>query len=188
MYRLCIIGLGNPDAKYQGTRHNIGKDWLIKKSSQFFKEFTSKKKLKSEIGKSHSDEILWSIPKHFMNESGETVLAILKSTNISTDMLIVIHDDLDLNLGDIRIKKGGGHGGHNGLRDIINKIGKDNFIRIRIGIGHPGKKEDVTNWVLNKFSPDEKITLDRVYLQFAEIFELICNDQIDKAQKILHTN
>ena len=123
-----------------------------------------------------------------MNESGETVLAILKSTNISTDMLIVIHDDLDLNLGDIRIKKGGGHGGHNGLRDIINKIGKDNFIRIRIGIGHPGNKEDVTNWVLNKFSPDEKITLDRVYLQFAEIFELICNDQIDKAQKILHTN
>ena len=104
------------------------------------------------------------------------------------DRLIVIHDDLDLNLGDIRIKKGGGHGGHNGLRDIINKIGKDNFIRIRIGIGHPGKKEDVTNWVLNKFSPDEKITLDRVYLQFAEIFELICNDQIDKAQKILHTN
>ena len=123
-----------------------------------------------------------------MNESGETVLAILKSTNISTDMLIVIHDDLDLNLGDIRIKKGGGHGGHNGLRDIINKIGKDNFIRIRIGIGHPGNKEDVTNWVLNKFSPDEKITLDRVYLQFAEIFELICDDQIDKAQKILHTN
>ena len=119
---------------------------------------------------------------------GETVLAILKSTNISTDMLIVIHDDLDLNLGDIRIKKGGGHGGHNGLTDIINKIGKDNFIRIRIGIGHPGNKEDVTNWVLNKFSPDEKITIDRVYLQFAEIFELICNDQIDKAQKILHTN
>ena len=103
-------------------------------------------------------------------------------------MLIVIHDDLDLNLGDIRIKKGGGHGGHNGLRDIINKIGKDNFIRIRIGIGHPGNKEDVTNWVLNKFSPNEKITLDRVYLQFAEIFELICNGQIDKAQKILHTN
>ena len=94
----------------------------------------------------------------------------------------------DLDLGDIRIKKGGGHGGHNGLRDIINKIGKDNFIRIRIGIGHPGNKEDVTNWVLNKFSPDEKITLDRVYLQFAEIFELICNGQIDKAQKILHTN
>ena len=65
---------------------------------------------------------------------------------------------------------------------------RDDFIRIRIGIGHPGKKEDVTNWVLNKFSPDEKITLDRAYLQFAEIFELICNDQIDKAQKILHTN
>ena len=94
---------------------------------------------------------------------------------------------MDLKIGDIRIKEGGGHGGHNGLRDILSKTGKNNYIRIRIGIGHPGLKEDVTNWVLTKFSPNEKKSLTQAYERFNEIFDMICNNQNDQAQKILHT-
>ncbi|MFL2720837.1 MAG: aminoacyl-tRNA hydrolase, partial [Gammaproteobacteria bacterium] len=137
MYRLCIIGLGNPGTKYNDTRHNIGKDWLIKISSIFFKKFNTKVKLQAEIAESHDGKILWSIPKNYMNESGATISKILKSTNLELSRIMVIHDDLDLNIGEVRLKIGGGHGGHNGLRDIIKATGHDNFMRIRIGIGHP---------------------------------------------------
>ena len=187
MYRLCIIGLGNPGTKYNDTRHNIGKDWLIKISSIFFKKFNTKVKLQAEIAESHDGKILWSIPKNYMNESGATISKILKSTNLELSRIMVIHDDLDLNIGEVRLKIGGGHGGHNGLRDIIKATGQDNFMRIRIGIGHPGNKEDVTNWVLTKFSPNEKKLLLNSFSKFEETFEMICNDEISEAQKILNT-
>ena len=107
-----------------------------------------------------------------MNESGRTISKLLKSTSLKSNKIIIFHDDLDLKIGDIRIKEGGGHGGHNGLRDILNKTGKNNYIRIRIGIGHPGLKEDVTNWVLTKFSPNEKKSIAQAYKKFDEVFDL----------------
>ena len=187
VYKLCIIGLGNPGAKYNNTRHNIGKDWLKNLSTQFFDKFNEKTKLEAKIGESHSSEVLWLIPTNYMNESGRTISKLLKSTSLKSNKIIIFHDDLDLKIGDIRIKEGGGHGGHNGLRDILNKTGKNNYIRIRIGIGHPGLKEDVTNWVLTKFSPNEKKSIAQAYKKFDEAFDMICNNQIDQAQKILHT-
>ena len=187
MYKLCIIGLGNPGAKYNNTRHNIGKDWLKNLSTQFFDKFNEKTKLEAKIGESHSSEVLWLIPTNYMNESGRTISKLLKSTSLKSNKIIIFHDDLDLKIGDIRIKEGGGHGGHNGLRDILNKTGKNNYIRIRIGIGHPGLKEDVTNWVLTKFSPNEKKSIAQAYKKFDEVFDMICNNQIEQAQKILHT-
>ena len=98
-----------------------------------------------------------------------------------------MHDELDLDIGSLRIKDSGGHGGHNGLRDITNKIGSANFLRLRIGIGHPGSKDEVTNWVLNKFTPNEKKHLDQSYSKFIDIFELITANNIKEAQKLLHT-
>ena len=187
VYKLCIIGLGNPGAKYNNTRHNIGKDWLKNLSTQFFDKFNEKTKLEAKIGESHSSEVLWLIPTNYMNESGRTISKLLKSTSLKSNKIIIFHDDLDLKIGDIRIKEGGGHGGHNGLRDILNKTGKNNYIRIRIGIGHPGLKKDVTNWVLTKFSPKEKKFIAQAYKKFDEVFDMICNNQIDQAQKILHT-
>ena len=82
MYRLCIVGLGNPGKKYNGTRHNIGKDWLIKISNQFFTKFNTKTKFEAEIGESHNNELLWSIPTNYMNDSGKTIFKILKSKNL----------------------------------------------------------------------------------------------------------
>ncbi len=187
VYKLCIIGLGNPDAKYNNTRHNIGKDWLKDLSVKFFDKFTEKTKLEAKIGESHSSELLWLIPTNYMNESGRTISKLLRSTNLKSNKIIIIHDDLDLKLGDIRIKEGGGHGGHNGLRDIIKRTGQSDFIRVRIGIGHPGIKDNVTNWVLTKFSSKEKKLLSDSYERFKKVFEMICSNEINQAQKILHT-
>ena len=122
-----------------------------------------------------------------MNESGRTISKLLRSTNLKSNKIIIIHDDLDLKLGDIRIKEGGGHGGHNGLRDIIKRTGQSDFIRVRIGIGHPGIKDNVTNWVLTKFSSKEKKLLSDSYERFKKVFEMICSNEINQAQKILHT-
>ena len=187
VYKLCIVGLGNPGNKYNGTRHNVGKDWLIDISQQYFKEFQNKPKYEAEFGESHNTETLWITPSNFVNESGRTISKILRSHNLDTNMFLVIHDDLDLEPGELKIKEGGGHGGHNGLRDIIKRTGKSDFMRLRVGIGHPGMKNEVTNWVLNKFSPNEKKSIDNAYSKFVDVFELIINNQLQKVQKILHT-
>ena len=144
-------------------------------------------KYEAEIGESHSENILWITPSNFVNESGRTISKILKSNNLKTNMFLIIHDDLDLEVGELRIKQGGGHGGHNGLRDIIKKTGKSDFVRLRVGIGHPGAKDEVTNWVLNKFSPNEKKYIANAYYKFENVFEMIINNKLQEVQKILHT-
>tara|TARA_S200000501_G_C20590239_1_gene641229 strand:- start:169 stop:738 length:570 start_codon:yes stop_codon:yes gene_type:complete len=188
MYKLCIIGLGNPDQKYNFTRHNIGKDWLKDISRTYDVNFSKKLKFEAEIGESHSSSILWVIPNNYVNNSGNTVFKIIKSTNLEARNFLILHDDLDLKIGNVRLKESGGHGGHNGLRDIIKKIGSDKFNRIRIGIGHPGSKDEVTNWVLNKFNPEEKKQLEVSYSKFCNVFNQIISLEINAAQKILHTD
>ena len=187
VYKLCIVGLGNPGAKYNGTRHNIGKDWLNNISKRYFKEFQSKSKYNAKFGESHSEDVLWIIPSNFVNESGVTISKILKLNNLEINMFLIIHDDLDLEPGELRFKEGGGHGGHNGLRDIIKRTGKSDFMRLRVGIGHPGSKDQVTNWVLNKFAPKEKRSIDNAYSKFEIVLEMIIDNQIQEVQKILHT-
>ena len=102
--------------------------------------------------------------------------------------IIVLHDDLELNPGDVRLKIDGGHGGHNGLRDIFQKTGSKEFIRIRIGIGHPGMKSEVNKWVLSKFNPEDKECLKKSYNKLKGAFNKICNREFAEAQKYLHTN
>ena len=188
MYKLCIIGLGNPDQKYNFTRHNIGKDWLKDISRTYDVDFSKKLKFEAKIGESHSSSILWVIPNNYVNNSGNTVFKIIKSTNLEARNFLILHDDLDLKIGNVRLKESGGHGGHNGLRDIIKKIGSEKFNRIRIGIGHPGSKDEVTNWVLNKFNPEEKKQLEISYSKFCNVFNQIISLEINAAQKILHTD
>ena len=187
MYKICIIGLGNPGSKYDQTRHNIGKDWVSSLSKRFSIEFKYKSKFEADFAESHQGDALWIIPSNYVNDSGNTVSKILRSTNLNSELLIVLHDDLDLKIGDLRLKVDGGHGGHNGLKDIINKIGSAKFLRLRIGIGHPGTKDEVTSWVLNKFTPSEKKYLVQSYSKFTDAFELITWKKIKEAQKLLHT-
>jgi|TARA_B110000444_G_scaffold256048_1_gene291623 PTH1 family peptidyl-tRNA hydrolase len=183
--KLCFIGLGNPGLKYNNTRHNIGKDWLLKLSNSYCDKFINKTKLEAEIAE--SENILWVIPDNYVNNSGKTVSKLIKNMNIKENKIIIFHDDLDLMPGEVRLKEDGGHGGHNGLRDIFERTGTTKYIRIRIGVGHPGNKELVSDWVLNKFHPTDKEYVNKAYDQFTSVFDLISKGDFAEAQKALHT-
>ena len=122
-----------------------------------------RKKIESTVAISSDEKILWGYPNHYVNESGYSIKKILNNNNFNLDQIIIIHDDLDLPIGSLKLKIGGGHGGHNGLRSIISHSGKS-FIRLRVGIGHPGNKVDVTNWVLGKLNPMKKAPFKRPFL------------------------
>ena len=186
MPNICIIGLGNPGAKYNGTRHNVGKDWVKKVTADIDIKLQSKKKIEATIATSIDKKILWGYPNQYVNESGHSINKIVKNTNFNLEQIIIIHDDLDLPIGSVKLKIGGGHGGHNGLRSIISHSGKS-FIRLRVGIGHPGDKVDVTNWVLGKFKPSEKDSMLESFYKFNNIIELLSNNDIQNAQLKLHT-
>ena len=175
MPNICIIGLGNPGIKYDGTRHNVGKDWVKAVTTDLHLPLKSKKKIESTIAISADEKIIWGYPDNYVNESGHSVNKIIKSNNLNLEQMIIIHDDLDLPVGSLKLKIGGGHGGHNGLRDIFEKTGSNDYIRIRIGVGHPGNKDLVSNWVLNKFHPTDKEYLDKAFDLFASNFNLICD-------------
>ena len=187
MPNICIIGLGNPDLKYNGTRHNIGKDWVKKITKDLNLDLQSKKKIESTLTLSSDKKILWGYPNHYVNESGQSISKIIKTSNLDLKKIIVIHDDLDLPIGSLKIKVGGGHGGHNGLKSIISHAGKS-FIRLRVGIGHPRNKVDVTNWVLGKFKPTEKEAVLESFYKFNNIIELLSNNEISNAQLKLHSD
>ena len=186
MPNICIIGLGNPGAKYNGTRHNVGKDWVKKVTADIDIKLQSKKKIEATIATSIDKKILWGYPNQYVNESGHSINKIVKNTNFNLEQIIIIHDDLDLPIGSVKLKIGGGHGGHNGLRSIISHSGKS-FIRLRVGIGHPGDKVDVTNWVLGKFKPSEKDSMLESFYKFNNIIEVLSNNDIQNAQLKLHT-
>ena len=186
MPNICIIGLGNPGTKYHGTRHNVGKDWIKTIATECDLKLQSKKKIESTVALSSDEKILWGYPNQYVNESGYSVNKILKNNNFKLEQIIVIHDDLDLPIGRLKLKIGGGHGGHNGLRSIISHAGKS-FLRLRVGIGHPGNKVDVTNWVLGKFNPAEIDLIQESFLKFKNIIDLLCNDDIQSAQLKLHS-
>ena len=144
--KLCFVGLGNPGSKYNNTRHNIGKDWLLKLCESESVKLLNKTKFEADLAYSESEEILYVVPNNYVNNSGRTISKLVKNLNLSESKIIILHDDLDLNPGQVRLKEGGGHGGHNGLRDIFEKTGSKDFMRIRIGVGHPGNKDQVSDW------------------------------------------
>ena len=170
-----IIGLGNPGKEYLKNRHNIGFLLLENFSEKYDSKFTLKNKLKSwysELKINNSTYRLF-MPNTFMNNSGDAVRAIVDWYKLDLAQLFIIVDDIDLPLGKIRFRKKGSSGGHNGLKDIINKLQTENFNRIRIGIGSPPINEKTKNFntishVLGNISSKESLTLDKVYKQLIE--------------------
>ena len=154
-----IAGLGNPGDKYKNTRHNIGFMVIDKITKSLTTSIINKSNFNSQLFKSQN--MLFAKPKTYMNESGQSIIAIAEYYNIPNENIIVIHDDLDLPFGTIKFKIDGGHGGHNGLRSIDSHIGRD-YIRIRIGIGKPKEKGQVASWVLSDFSKEEMKYLDSI--------------------------
>lgn len=184
-----IAGLGNPGSEYEDTRHNAGfwfVDELARQQNVFFK---SEKKFHGEVAKfTHDGNDVWLLkPDTYMNLSGQAVQALARFYKISTENILVAHDDLDLSPGTVRLKQGGGHGGHNGLRDIISKMGGNGFQRLRIGIGHPGDKSRVTGHVLKKTSSDDRIAIDDAIDAALKVLPEILDGNSQKAMNQLHT-
>lgn len=153
---LLIAGLGNPGSKYCMNRHNIG-FMALDSLADSYMDNNWRKKFQGQIveGKIEGETVLMIKPQTFMNNSGNSIGEVVKFYKIPPDQVIVFHDEIDLAPGKVRIKSGGGHAGHNGLRSIISHIGQD-FLRIRMGIGHPGSKDLVHNYVLGNFSKEDQ--------------------------------
>jgi len=183
-----IVGLGNPQNNLLLTRHNVGYWYLDKLLEKFDSKLVEEKKLNSFYCKvEYKDGSIFLVkPSLFINDSGKSISSFIKYFKILPENILVIHDDIDLNIGVTRLKFGGGHGGHNGLRDIINHIGK-NYWRLRIGVGHPGEKSLVHNYVLNNPSKNETLEINISINESFENIDILLDGQFDKYTKILHT-
>lgn len=185
-----IVGLGNPGSEYENTRHNAGFWFLDALARQHNVSFNLEKKFHGEVARiKHAGEDVWLLkPLTYMNLSGQAVQAIANFYKINLDQILVVHDELDLSVDTARLKKGGGHGGHNGLRDIASKMGGNDFLRLRLGIGHPGDKSKVTNHVLKKASTDDQISIERNIDRALTVLPLVIDGEIQKAMNELHTD
>lgn len=183
-----IVGLRNPGERYAKTRHNVGA-WLLEQlAEQTHQNWLVKKDFFAEL-----TEFQWSghkvqgvLPTTFMNLSGQAVSAIARFYKYKPEDILVIHDDLDLNVGAIRLKKGGGHGGHNGLQDIIRHLASPDFYRLRLGIGHPGDKQQVANYVLNTPSQSERQVLEQAIQIALPHMQDIVFGEMEKVMNSLH--
>ena len=184
-----FIGLGNPGEKYNGSRHNVGHHFLDLLTEKYeATAFKSESKLFGSLSKASFEgrKVLLFKSSKYMNESGDSIRRFIDYYKLSLDQICIIHDDLDLDCGIAKIKFDGGHGGHNGLRNIIHLCGSA-FLRIRIGIGHPQTK-DVTDYVLSKPSLEELISIESALFASIKAIEDIINLGVTKAMDILHSN
>lgn len=182
MTRRLIIGLGNPGPRYDATRHNVGFMAVDRLADRHGLALTQEKfHGRYATGFVGDDSVVLLEPLTFMNRSGQSVQAARAFYGVDDSDVVVAHDDLDLDFGVSKIKIGGGHGGHNGLRDIFSKCGTRDFVRVRIGIGRP-ERGSVTDWVLSPYRPDELDTLDRQLDDVADALELILTSGAAAAQ------
>ena len=177
-----FIGLGNPGDRYQNTRHNLGYlslDCFMERHQ--LEGLKDDKKSDGSLLKSElfDQEFLLFKSSRYMNESGLSINRLRKYRNISMQDICIIHDDLDLNIGEVRVKYSGGHGGHNGLRNIIQACGANDFIRIRMGIGHP-EKDEVIDYVLSKPMKAEKEVLDQSVYEAADVMDSLLQNGLDE--------
>lgn len=183
------MGLGNPGPQHFTDRHNAGFWFLDRLAEQHGLNFRAESRFKGETARLQSaGHDCWLLkPATFMNRSGESVQALCAYYRIAIEQVLVVHDELDIEPGDIRLKQGGGHGGHNGLRDIIEKSGSREFSRLRVGIGHPGSASQVTSYVLGR--PDEAQTaaIMQACDRALDVMPLALDGELERAMHRLHT-
>ena len=183
-----IVGLGNPGRDYARTRHNAGFWWVIQCAEQMRIVLKPESRFFGVAGRDMSGtEINLLMPQTFMNLSGKAVAALTRFYKIAPEEILVVHDELDLSPGVARLKQGGGHGGHNGLKDIVAQLGSPQFWRLRIGIGHPGHKNEVANYVLNPPRADEADLIESAIIQSLVVLPEILRGDFAAAMLKLHT-
>ncbi len=184
-----IAGLGNPEDRYAQTLHNAGFWFVDALAHAADTQFRYEKRFDAEVCKiTIAGEEVWVIkPQSYMNLSGGPIRSMLDYYRLKTSELLVAHDEIDLPPGTVRLKKSGGHGGHNGLRDVIQHCGQD-FMRLRLGVGHPGQKDKVTGYVLKRASGEVESAILKNVDEAAAVMSLLVDDGLDAAMKELHTN
>ena len=183
-----FVGLGNPGEQYVDTRHNVGFWWIDFIGQNHKLSLKNSKKYFGEFSKHNDDgEVFFLKPSTFMNDSGKSVQALANFYKIEPEEILVIHDELDIQPGTAKLKLGGGHGGHNGLKSIQASLGSNNFWRLRIGVGHPGDKRKVIGYVLNKPSKIEMQLIQESIINSYKVFSYIMLGQFEKAMLNLHS-
>jgi len=184
-----FVGLGNPGPEYETTRHNAGFWWIDEVSRDENVRLASESKFFGLAGRIKSgDKEAWLLqPMTFMNASGRAVAALARFYKIKPEEILVIHDELDLPPGAAKIKKGGGHGGHNGLKDIAAHLGTPDFWRLRLGIGHPGEKHAVVKFVLHPPTREEEVLITDTIRQSTRLLPMLLEGSFEAAMLKLHT-
>jgi PTH1 family peptidyl-tRNA hydrolase len=186
-----IVGLGNPGAEYERTRHNAGFWFAEDVAHELGGSFASESKFFGLVARGTGGEVRVLKPQKYMNLSGQSVAAVATFYDIAPEAVLVAHDELDLEPGDIRLKFGGGHAGHNGLRDIQAKLGTGDYWRLRIGIGHPrdsvNAQQAVADWVLNRPRREEQDAIERAIERALALLPFLIAGDTESAVKQLHT-
>lgn len=187
---LLIVGLGNPGTRYGKNRHNLGATWVQKLCQEYQIKLKLNPKLNANIASINikNFNIICMIPNDYMNNSGLSVKLVAKFYDLPPENILIIHDELDLPVGMVKLKSNGGHGGHNGLRDIIQQLNSNNFKRLRIGIGDPGIKNIIADYVLSNASNEEQLLIDHAITTSLAILPEIASQNWEKAIQLLHNN
>jgi len=188
--RWLVVGLGNPGPGYAGNRHNVGQMVLAELADRLSAGFTNHR-TNATVAEGRTapggPRLVLAKPATFMNVSGGPTLALLRYYDLDVSRLIVVHDELDIDFDVVRLKHGGGHGGHNGLRDIIAATGSNEFTRVRVGIGRPPGRQPAADFVLKDFSSTERKELPLLLGDAADAVEMITTDGLTAAQLKFHT-
>lgn len=184
-----FVGLGNPGTEYEATRHNAGFWWLDAVARELKVNMVPEKSYWGLAGRTQvNGQTVWLLaPQTFMNLSGKSVGALAKFFKLKPEEILVAHDELDIEPGQVKLKKGGSHAGHNGLRDIHAQMGPD-YWRLRIGVGHPGEKSEVVNWVLKKPSPDHRQAIEDSITRSVKALPQLLAGDMEKAMVQIHTS
>ena len=182
-----IVGLGNPGSQYEYTRHNAGFIFLDELAGRFGCNWSVSAQFQAEIAECSwfGNKLVLIKPATFMNRSGMSVAKVMHYYKIRSEELLVVHDELELAESVVRLKKDGGHAGHNGLRDIIASTGSRDFFRLRLGIGRPSEGANIANYVLSKFSVDGRARFEDMCAKILTKFEFIVSGDLELVNKIL---
>ena len=183
-----IVGLGNPGAEYEATRHNAGFWFVDELAANAGVTWSPDGKFSGEVAKAtlHGESVWLLKPMTYMNRSGQSVAAMARYYKVEPEAILIAHDELDFEPGSVKLKQGGGHAGHNGLRDSIAHLGTKEFLRLRIGIGHPGNARDVSDYVLGKPSQTDRKAIDDAIWQATKVIPELLQGDIAKAMRDLH--
>lgn len=185
-----FVGLGNPGAQYEDTRHNAGFWWVDALSRELKTPLALDKSYHGLLARTqvHGQTVWLLEPQTFMNLSGKSVGSLARFFKIKPEEILVAHDELDIVPGQVKLKLGGGHAGHNGLRDIHAQLGSPNYWRLRIGVGHPGVKEEVVSWVLQKPSPEHRDAIEESIKRSVAAGRQLITGEMEKATMVIHTS